>query len=182
MNNTFDKQIIPENEEQRLKALEYYNILHTLPDGYFSNLAHIIATTFHTPIALISLVGEETVFFKGNFGMEGVNTADRGVSLCSLAIMEDDPTIFNNTLEEQCLLKNPLVAGEFGLRFYAGAPITTREGFHIGTVCVVDKEPRDFTLEDTDLLVLFAENAMHEIEMRGELHAALKLINQTEQV
>lgn len=169
MINTFNKPIIPDNETLRLAALEYFDILNDLPDMYFTNLAHIIATTFNSPIALVSLVGEEMVHFKGNFGMEGVNKVDRGKSLCSLAILDPEPTIFYDTLKEPCLLRNPLVIGEFGLRFYAGAPIVTKEGFNIGTVCIVGKEPREFSEREKNLLVLFAENAMHEIEMRGEI-------------
>ena len=169
MINTFNKPIIPGNDALRLAALEYFDILNDLPDRYFTNLAHIIAATFNSQIALISLVGEELVHFKGNFGMDGVSNVSRGESLCSLAILDAEPTIFTDTLKEPCLLRNPLVIGEFGLRFYAGAPIVTKEGFNIGTVCIVGKEPREFTEREKDLLVLFAENAMHEIEMRGEI-------------
>lgn len=170
MNNTFDKPIIPDNEESRLKALAYFNILNQLPDRFFSNLALIVAKVFNAPIALISFVGEDDVFFKGNYGMEGVSSTKRGVSLCSLAILDSEPTVFNDALKEPCLLTNPLVAGQFGLRFYAGAPIVTREGFNIGTVCIVDKEPREFSVEEKQLLKLFAENAMIEIESRPGLN------------
>lgn len=166
MDNKFGIEIIPENENERLEALRYYNVLNNLPDRYFTNLAHIIAATFNTPIALITLVSKEDVIFKGNAGMEGVEKVDRGISLCSLAILNPKPTVFNNALDEPCLLSNPLVVGEFGLRFYAGAPITTPGGFHIGSVCVVDKEPRQFSDNEKVILQRFAENAMHEIEMR----------------
>lgn len=169
MINTFNKPIIPDNEELRLVALAYFDILNDLPDRYFTNLAHIIAATFKSEIALVSLVGEEMVHFKGNVGMEGVNKVKRGKSLCSLAILDPEPTIFYDTLKEPCLLRNPLVIGEFGLRFYAGAPIISRQGFNIGTVCIVGKDPREFTEKEKELLVLFAENTMHEIEMRGEI-------------
>ncbi|MBL7910053.1 MAG: GAF domain-containing protein [Bacteroidia bacterium] len=167
MVNTFNKTILPENEVDRLKALEYFDILNALPDRYFSNLARIIAVTFDVPIALVSLVGSEDVIFKGNFGMKGINRVDRGKSLCSLAVLDLEPTIFADAIKEPCLLTNPLVIGEFGLRFYAGAPIITKEGFSIGTVCIVGKEPREFSADETEILKLFAENAMHEIEMRG---------------
>lgn len=166
MVNTFGKEIIPDNEETRFQALAYYDILNTLPDQYFNNLAGIIAKTFNTPIGLISLVAQEEVYFKGNSGMEGTDKVDRGKSLCSLAILEPMPTVFKDARKEPCLLKNPLVAGEFGLQFYAGAPITTKEGFHIGTACVVDKQPRDFSEAEIALLQQFAETAMREIEKR----------------
>jgi GAF domain-containing protein len=169
MENSFGKPIIPANEALRLKALEYFNILTSLPDRYFSNLARIIAIAFDTPIALISLVHKTDVFFPGNYGMEGVHRVSRGDSLCSLAILDPNPTVFKDALKEPCLLSNPLIAGEFGLRFYAGAPIVTKENFNIGTVCVVDKEPREFSQKEEGLLILFAENVMLEIEHRSEL-------------
>ena len=169
MINTFNKPIIPENESFRLKALEYFNILNELPDRYFANLAQIIAQTFNSEVALVSLVGDEDVYFKGNFGMNGVNKVDRGSSLCSLAILDPNPTVFNDALKEPCLLGNPLVIGDFGLRSYAGAPIVTAEGFSIGTVCVVGKEPREYTEKEKELLVLFAKNVMIELEARSEI-------------
>jgi len=166
MKNTFGIPIIPGNDEERLKALRSYNILHSVPEGFFNKLAGIIAKTFNTPIALISLVDKEQVFFKANVGMEGTSYVDRGTSLCSLAILDDQPTVFENAVDEPCLLANPLVAGEFGLRFYAGAPIITQDGYNIGTVCVVDKQPRTFSEEDKDLLKQFAGTAMDAIVER----------------
>jgi GAF domain-containing protein len=169
MKNTFGKPIIPNNEQERLAALRYYLTISNLPERFFHNLAYIIAQTFNTPIALISLVEEDKVIFKGSSGMEETKEAPRGISLCSLAVLSDEPTIFEDALKEPCLLRNPLVAGKFGLRFYAGAPITTPEGFHIGTVCIVDKKPRSFSQEDTKLLKQFAENAMSLLEQRSAI-------------
>jgi GAF domain-containing protein len=141
-------------------------VLDGYPDKYFNEQAFIIARTFNTPIALISLVGSEHVEFKGNFGMDGINTVPRGESLCSLAILDTQPTIFKDATQEPCLLNNPLVAGDFGLRFYAGVPLSTKQGIIIGTVCVVDKEPRDFSENETELLSRFANNVMQELEDR----------------
>ncbi|HVG42093.1 MAG TPA: GAF domain-containing protein [Chitinophagaceae bacterium] len=168
MENTFGKPIIPDDDEKRVQALNSYNILHTLPEGFFNNLANIVAQCFDTPIALISLVDKEEVFFKANVGMSGTDYVKRGVSLCSLAILDTEPTIFEDTLKEPCLLANPLVAGEFGLRFYAGAPITTPDGYNIGTICVVDKQPRTFTELDQDLLRRFAVSVMEAIINRKQ--------------
>jgi GAF domain-containing protein len=104
--------------------------------------------------------------------MEDTLEVPRGTSLCSLAVLEEEPTIFEDALKEPCLLANPLVAGSFGLRFYAGAPITTPDGFHIGTVCVVDKKPRSFSEEDKKLLIQFADNAMSLLEQRTTIMQA----------
>jgi FOG: GAF domain len=166
MINTFGKDIIPDNEQLRLKALYQYTLLDTLPDNYFNNLAYIVAQFFQTPIALISLVENESVFFKGNVGMEGVLKVDRGSSLCALAILNFEVTVFTDTLNEPCLLTNPLIRGKFGLRFYAGAPLITPSGYPIGTLCIIDKKPRNFENKERDLLNRFANIAMHEFEMR----------------
>ena len=166
MVNTFEKDIIPENEEQRIKALYNYTLMDTLPDAYFNNLAYIVAQFFQTPIALISFVESEFVFFKGNVGMEGLLKTDRGSSLCALAILNEGVTVFTDTLDEPCLLANPLVRGKFGLRFYAGAPLITPNGYPIGTLCIIDKEPRTFNNKERDILNRFSKIAMHELEMR----------------
>ena len=167
--NSFGKRIIPVNEEERLRALARYKLLDNVPEGYFINLAQIIAKTFDAPIALVSLVDKEEVNFPGNFGMEDITEVARGISLCSLAVLDEEPTVFEDALKQPCLLANPLVTGEFGLRFYAGAPIVTSDGFAIGTVCIVDKEPRTFSHEEKAMLQDFANSAMGELEIRRTL-------------
>ncbi|WP_247235215.1 PAS domain-containing protein [Telluribacter sp. SYSU D00476] len=166
MINTFGIDIIPENDAQRLEALYRYQLLDSPPEKSFTNLAHIIADVFDVPIALISLVDKERVHFKGNVGMPGIKNVDRGQSLCSLAVLSQEPTVISNTLADPCLLANPLVHGDFGLRFYAGAPLITPDGFNIGTVCIVDKKERTFTEREKERLVRFSKTVMHEIELR----------------
>lgn len=168
MMNSFGISIIPSNETARIATLKSYHILDSQEDLFFDNLAQIMARCFSVPIALVSLVDEERVFFKANAGMPDVNNVSRGVSLCSLAILEPQPLVFENALLEPCLLANPMVAGEFGLRFYAGAPITTPDGYNIGTVCIVDKKPRAFEQMDKVLLSRFAESAMKGIAKHKE--------------
>jgi GAF domain-containing protein len=166
MENSFGRPIIPVDDEQRLHALQRYRILDSEPEGFFDNLAQIMARCFDTPIALISLVDKERVFFKANVGMPETRNVSRGLSLCSLAILNDEPTVFEDAVAEPCLLANPLVAGSFGLRFYAGAPITTEDGYHLGTVCVVDKKARPFSQSDKELLQRFGHTVMKAIEKR----------------
>jgi GAF domain-containing protein len=166
INSSFGKDIIPANEQARLRALQRYRLIEELPAGYFTKLAQIVAKVFDAPIALVSLVGKSEVEFPGNVGMPGTVSVPRGDSLCSLAILDAGPTIFNDALQEPCLLANPLVTGEFGLRFYAGAPIVTDDGFALGTVCIVDKEPRPFSEREQEMLQEFATSAMQDIEAR----------------
>ena len=173
MVNTFGRNIIPENEPLRIEALYRYRLLEDLPERYFTNLAQIIAKTFDTPIALVSFVDKEEVLFPGNYGMRDTTQVSRGLSLCSLAILDEDLTVFENALEEPCLIANPLVAGEFGLRFYAGAPIITSDGFPIGTVCIVDKEPRKITKVEENMLKEFASMVISELDER------LRILEQT---
>lgn len=166
-NHFIGKDLIPENEPERLKTVQRY--LAIIPEGYFVNLANIMAKTFNTPIALISFVDKTQVPFVGNYGMEDVKVVPRGLSLCSLAILDEAPTVFEDALKEPCLLANPLVTGSFGLRFYAGAPILTNDGYAIGTACIVDKEPRPFSSEDISMLEYFANVAMEEVLLRDKM-------------
>lgn len=167
MENTFGIPIIPANEAERVANLHDYTILDTRSEGPFNNVASIAAHMFKTPMAFVSFVDESRVWFKANVGLESVTETPRGVSLCSLAILSNTPTVFENTLEESCLLANPLVAGDFGMRFYAAAPIRTPEGFNIGAVCVVDKEPRTFSAGDQRVLEHLASIVMDELKLRS---------------
>lgn len=164
--NTFGINIIPPNDEQRLLKLKSYHIMGTPPEEVFNNMARIIAEDFELPIALISLVDRDQVFFKANVGMPGVTKVHRGLSLCSIAILSDEPTVFENAEQAPCLLSNPLVHGDFGLRFYAGAPIKSSDGFNLGTVCVVGKEERSFSAKEVARLERYAQLIMHEMEVR----------------
>ena len=172
MKNTFGISIIPQNENERLKALQNLQILESDVQSVFDNIAHIMAETFDVPIALISFVDNKQVFFKGNAGMAGIESKSRGISLCSLAILNDGVTVFEDALKEKCLLYNPLVSGEFGLKFYAGAPLTTKEGYNIGTVCIIDKESRNFSEKKKQLLQRFANMVMHEIYLQIDANKA----------
>ncbi|WP_051359768.1 GAF domain-containing protein [Adhaeribacter aquaticus] len=166
MNNTFGIPIIPDNDATRVQKLHEYQILDTpVGEGPFQHVASLATHLFKVPIALVSLVDKQRVWFKANVGLEGVNEVDRGTSLCSLAVLSHEPTVFENAVEEPCLLANPLVAGEFGLRFYAAAPLTNPEGLNLGAVCIVDKIPRKFSIADQKILEHLAAVVMKELEL-----------------
>jgi len=166
MENTFGINIIPENDARRIEALKRYKILDTPPENAFDNVARLATQIFKVPISLVSLVDAEQVYFKANVGMGKARVTPRGVSLCSLAVMQPEVTVFENAPEEPCLLANPNVAGDFGLKFYAGAPLTTHDGFLIGTLCIIDKTPRAFNDHDREILRSLAKIVMDEIELR----------------
>lgn len=176
--NTFGKEIIPKNDAARISALHRYEILDTPPEGAFDKIAALAQSIFKVPIALVALVDKENVFFKANNGMGKTRKIDRDISLCSLAILQDGATVFENAPEDPCLLHNPLVAGSFGLRFYAGAPITTSDGYRIGTVCIVDHAPRSFSEEQRNILEQLAALVMNEIELRLSARKAVGAQNE----
>lgn len=170
MENTFNVPIIPENDEERLARLYSYGIKDTYEEsGTFKHIVSMAAHIFKVPIALVSIVDEEQVIFVGNVGMEDTGQVSRGISLCSLAVLKEEVTVFENAREEACLLANPLVVGDFGLQFYAAAPLQSPDGFRLGAVCIIDKNPRTFSEAEQDLLKGLATAVMDELEERQRL-------------
>ncbi|WP_026464096.1 GAF domain-containing protein [Adhaeribacter aquaticus] len=165
MENTFGKPIIPSDEEERLANLHNLNILGSYDEhGPFKHIAAIASRLFNVPIALVNFVDKDYVRTKAGVGMDGVTEVPRGTSLCSLAILNDNVTAFEDAKEEPCLLANPLVTGDFGLQFYAAAPLKTSSGYNIGAVCIIDKKPREFSASDQKMLESLAAVVMEEIE------------------
>lgn len=162
------KNIIPENDTQRVTALKQYEILYTSPEEAFDRITRIIAQVFNTPMAFLSLVDGDTVFYKSQVGPFGKWQVNRKDSLCSLAILSREPLIVEDASLESCFKDNPFVQAEGGVKFYAGVPLITRDGYMIGALCVIDTKQRTFSVKDTLLLTEFAEMAMSEIESRHE--------------
>jgi GAF domain-containing protein len=165
MDNTFGTPLIPHDESQRLAKLQSLHVLDTYEEnGTFKHIAAIASRMFNVPIALVNFVDKDYVVTKARVGLDGETQVSRGVSLCSLAILRTDVTVFENAREEPCLLANPMVTGSFGLQFYAAAPLTTSDGYNIGAICIVDKEPREFPASDQKMLESLANIVMGEIE------------------
>src|ERR1700738_4468378 len=135
------KDLSPDEEAKRLAVVRRYDILDTPPDGSFDRITAIAARLFSVPISIISLVDHDRIWFKSHHGLN-VPQIDRGPGLCASAILQDAPWILNDAKNDPRSLANPLVAGDFGLRFYVGVPLRTNDGFNLGTLCVIDKEPR----------------------------------------
>lgn len=145
-------ELIPASEPERLAALRRYEILDTPPDGSFDRLTAIAARHFRVPISIVTLVDHDRIWFKSQQGVPGVEQIDRVPGLCASAILQDDVWTVERADTDPRTLANPLVAGEFGLRFYAGAPLKTRDGHNLGTICIIDREPRAITSEETATL------------------------------
>ena len=130
-----------EYEILRLKAVARYDVLDTPPDGAFDRITAIVARRFQVPIAIISIVDQDRIWFKSHHGLE-LSEIPRSPGLCASAIVDTVPYVLNDARLDPRSLANPLVAGEFGLRFYAGVPLRTSDGFNLGTLCAIDKVPR----------------------------------------
>lgn len=157
--------IIPPDEPQRMAAVKRYAILDTPADGSFDRITAIAARRFNVPISIISIVDSDRIWFKSHPGL-GVNQINREPGLCASAILRDAPHILLDASKDVRSLANPLVAGDFGLRFYAGVPLNTSDGFNLGTLCVIDKAPRPITQDQIEDLKDLASLVMDQLEFR----------------
>jgi hypothetical protein len=158
----------PPNELDRRRALYRFNIWNTGTDPSFQRIAYLVKLVFNTKIVLISLIdGNEVRWFKSGLGM-GNQTWPRTSSFCAHAILQrgDEPTVVLDTLEDWRFAKNPLVTASPNIRFYAGAPLKTQEGYNIGTLSILDDVPRsEFNPRQRHTLKEFAAVAMREMEL-----------------
>lgn len=174
---TKPKSIIPTNDKERLEKLNDYNVLDTFPEEVFDNLGRLAAQVFDAPSAFITFVDKERVFFKCNLSTLDGNEVDRNHSLCSLAILQDNVLTFNNTHNVPALLESPYVAAEGGIRFYAGAPLKTPEGYNMGTICVVDSVERETTPEQLEMLSTLAQIVIDKLENRLRYRKSIEAQN-----
>lgn len=165
-------------ESERLKELKKYGILENPPDGNLDRFTALAAQLLEVPIALISIVDSERIWFISEYGASDLET-ERETSICSAVIESEQMYLVEDALSDERTRNNPFVTGDFGLRFYAGVPLVTKDGHRLGTFCVMDKIPRKFTAENQRLLKTVGELVMHEIEERYKLKLALEHQHQT---
>ncbi len=159
---------IPVNEPARLAALQKYAILDTDPEQAFDDLTLLASYICKTPIALISLVDEKRQWFKSKIGVT-LSQTSREVALCSTAIQQSDVFVVRDTLQDERFRDNPLVVSEPKIRFYAGAPLITEEGFALGTLCVLDRTPREFSPDQEKALKALSRLVLAQLELRRNL-------------
>jgi signal transduction histidine kinase len=157
--------LIPANERERLDAVRRYEILDTPPDGAFDRITALAARIFDVPISIVSIVDSDRIWFKSRRGV-GVDEIGRDPGLCASAILQYEPWVVTDATVDPRTLANPLVVGELGLRFYAGVPLTTREGYNLGTLNVIDTEPREVTGAEIATLEDLAAIVIDEMELR----------------
>jgi signal transduction histidine kinase len=152
-------------ETQRIKALKRYDILDTPADGTFDRITKLAAKLLNVPIAIVTLVDTDRIWFKSRYGLD-VTQIGRDPGLCASAILSDEIYIVEDALKDPRTLANPLVAGSFGLQFYAAAPLKVKDGFNLGTLCIIDKNPRKLTYLEKQILQDLADILIDEMEVR----------------
>ena len=170
------KTPVPANEEQRLEALSRYHILDTPPERDFDDLASLAARICGTPFAFVSLIDTGRQWFKAKVGFE-VSETSRDLAFCAHTILQSDLLVVPDTSSDERFSTHPAVTGPPYIRFYAGAPLVTPDGYALGTLCVVDHAPHELTPEQTNGLRALSRQVVDVLELRrtrADLASALQ--------
>lgn len=172
--------LIPPNDKKRLAKLHEYEIIDTQPEEEFDKIAQLAAKIFNCPSAFITFVDTDTVFFKSKISNIPENKVAREHSLCSITILENKVTVIEDATVFEDLMESPYVCQPGGIRFYAGAPIITNEGYKLGSICVIDDKPRTATAAELEILSDLSKLVMDKLETRAENKKAIEI--QTEYI
>ncbi len=166
----------PTSEAARVAALNRYAILDSEPEQSFDDLVTLAAHICHAPMAMLSLVDDHRQWFKSKLGVQ-VRETPRETSICAHAIQQGNLFIVPDTLQDERFNQNPLVTGEPHVRFYAGAPLINEDGFALGTLCVVDREPRELEPDQKEAISALARLALRQMELRMNLQLLKDALN-----
>jgi GAF domain-containing protein len=161
---------IPLPESLRLEALRPYQLFNTMQDETFAELVRLSAKLFNVPVGIIAFVEEDDVRFGLNYGLDpNLDRVNRWETLCSVAMLQEGSSVFENLHEQPCDLINPALVQRLRLGFYAGSALRTKEGHSIGVLCVIDHKPRSFSSDEAVLLERLAEVVMSLLDLRLHL-------------
>ena len=163
------------DDAERLAAVRRHEILDAPADGTFDQVAALAAAIFATPIATVTIVDADRVWFAAAHGLEGVTQVGTEPGLCTSAVLADGPYVVTDAAADPRTLEHPLVRGELGLRFYAAAPITVASGHRLGTVNVIDRKPRDLVpAVQLEMLASLAAIVAGHLDLRLSALAAVR--------
>jgi two-component system NtrC family sensor kinase len=168
--------VAPSKEAARVAALNRYAILDSEPEQSFDDLVTLAAHICQTPMAMLSLVDDHRQWFKSKYGVE-IKETPKEVSVCAHAIQQGDLFIVPDLTKDDRFRDNPLVTGDLQLRFYAGAPLMNEDGFALGTLCVLDKEPRQLNPEQKEAIKALGRLALRQMELRMNLQLLKDALN-----
>lgn len=158
---------VPPDEPKRLAALLRLKLLNSTPDQCFEAITRAVATALNVPVALISLVDAERQWFMCRVGLDARETP-RAVSFCGYAILEAEPMIVPDALQDPRFANNPLVLGPPHVRAYLGAPLVTGDNDALGTLCAIDHKPKAWTPSEVSIVSDLARVAVALIQARAE--------------
>ncbi len=161
----------PDNEAARLQALRALDVLDSPPEREFDALVQAAAAVCGVPVSLVSLVDGERQWFKASQGLPGVSETSRDLAFCAHAILEDGILEVPDALEDARFAGNALVQGDPNIRFYAGAPLRLSDGSSVGTLCVIDRQPRQLSQHQREVLGLLGIAASQALERRRDARA-----------
>jgi len=159
---------VPPNDKDRLKTLQRYKILDTKPEEQFDCLTKLAALICDAPISLMTLVDEHRQWFKATHGLD-LQETPRTMAFCTHAIMQRDVFTVTDASLDSAFSKNPLVTGNPNIRFYAGAPLAAPDGHMLGSICVIDRKPRQLNSMQQEALRLISQQAVAQMELRKNL-------------
>ncbi|WP_316803670.1 GAF domain-containing sensor histidine kinase [Pedobacter nototheniae] len=160
---------LPSNEKERISALETYSIMGSAPEKDFDDLTTLAAEICQTPVALVTILGEEKQWFKSRFGTEFTETP-KDLSFCSHTILENGGImVINDTRKDSRFADNPLVSGDTKVIFYAGVPLVNPEGYALGTICVIDHKEKTLNESQINALRILGKQALHQLELRRKM-------------